>query len=292
MSEHAYLPAMVGFMRNHVAQHFRPNRPRPGPAVSEEHLDASTTAERFRKHLRAASTALSQRRTRLRGRAMRALELSRNFQMRRREPDPLAADIVHVGEDRRNGAGLAGRFGPPRGRFKMFDQNLVHPFVGSKNLDRGSAQLRVNLVSSHSHGSYSFHHSNFRTVGNPQVARRLGQAFDLGLIGGCSGQPLRRTDRTAFYKALHDKSRNFRPASHRVPRQLLVAFARDGIAEASAPTLVLALYKSTQTCCMLSVTTAVMCLFLTFNLSIADLCWMFPPPLSQTLNEAVFNDSF
>jgi hypothetical protein len=48
------------------------------------------------------------------------------------KPDPLAADIVHVAEDRRNGADVvfvgvfAGRFGcrfgSPGGRVKMFDR--------------------------------------------------------------------------------------------------------------------------------------------------------------------------
>ena len=111
MREHAHLPAMVGFVRNHVAQHFRANRPGPSPAVSQELLDAATVpAERFGKHLRAASAALGQCRTCLARRAMRVVELRRNLQMRSREPDPLAADIVHVREDGRNAADLARRF--------------------------------------------------------------------------------------------------------------------------------------------------------------------------------------
>ena len=75
--------------------------------------------------------------------------------MRSGKPDPLAADIVHVREDRRNGAGRhragrAGRFGcrrfgSPGGRVKMFDEHLVHALIGGKDLDRGSAELRVNL---------------------------------------------------------------------------------------------------------------------------------------------------
>jgi hypothetical protein len=59
MREHTHLPAMVGFVRKHVAQHFQANRPRRSPAVSAKLLDAApTAAERFRKHLRAASGAL------------------------------------------------------------------------------------------------------------------------------------------------------------------------------------------------------------------------------------------
>src|SRR5438477_7864669 len=58
MREHTHLPAMVGFVRKHVAQHFRANRPRPSPAVSQKLLDAAfvlttvlTIAERFSEHL-------------------------------------------------------------------------------------------------------------------------------------------------------------------------------------------------------------------------------------------------
>ena len=58
-------------------------------------------------------------------RAVRAVELCRDLQMRSCKPDPLGADIVHVREDRRNGAGLAVRSGSPGGRVKMFDKNLV-----------------------------------------------------------------------------------------------------------------------------------------------------------------------
>ena len=76
-----------------------------------------------------------------------------NLQVRSCKPDPLGADIVHVREDRRNGARLAGRFGSPGGRVKMFDKNLVHAIIGGKDLDCGSAELSVNLVLTRSHGS-------------------------------------------------------------------------------------------------------------------------------------------
>src|SRR5438094_1315449 len=151
MREHTHLPAMVGFVRKHVAQHFQANRPRPSPAVSAKLLDAApTTAERFSEHLRAASGALGQSRAGLLRRAVRAVELWWNLQVRSCKPDPLGADIVHVREDGRNGAGRsvagrAGRFGSPGGRVKMFDKNLVHAIVGGKDLDCGSAELSVNL---------------------------------------------------------------------------------------------------------------------------------------------------
>src|SRR5208337_4727231 len=44
MREHTYLPAMVGFVREHVAQHFHANRPRLSPAVSAKLLDAAPAA--------------------------------------------------------------------------------------------------------------------------------------------------------------------------------------------------------------------------------------------------------
>ena len=156
MREHTHLPAMVGFVRKHVAQHFRANRPRPSPAVSAKLLNAApTTAERFSEHLRAAGGALGQSRTGLLRRAVRAVELWWNLQVRSRKPDPLAADIVHVREDRRNGADFvfAGRFGSPGGRVKMFDKNLVHAIIGGKDLDCGSAELSVNLGLTSAHGS-------------------------------------------------------------------------------------------------------------------------------------------
>src|SRR5712691_1769609 len=93
MREHTHLPAMVGFVRKHVAQHFQANRPRPSPAVSANLLDAApTTAKRFGEHLRAASGALGQSRTGLLRRAVRAVELSWNLQVRSCKPDPLGAD--------------------------------------------------------------------------------------------------------------------------------------------------------------------------------------------------------
>src|SRR5260370_9392322 len=77
--------------------------------------------------------------------------------MRSCKPDPLAADVVHVREDRRNGAdfAFAGRFGSPGGRVEMFDKNLVHAIIGGKDLDCGSAELSVNLGLTRGNGPYS-----------------------------------------------------------------------------------------------------------------------------------------
>ena len=49
MREHTHLPAMVRFVRKHVAQHLHAHRPGPSPAVSAKRRDAAlTTAKRFR----------------------------------------------------------------------------------------------------------------------------------------------------------------------------------------------------------------------------------------------------
>jgi len=152
MREHADLPAMVRFVRNHVAEHFHAGRPRSSPSVSLKLRNAAATiAERFGEHLLAASRAVAQSRASLPRRTVRAIELPRNFQMRSREPDPLRAHVVHVREDRRNVADFAGRFCFPRGRWELFDQNLVHPVIGGENLDRGAGELRVEFALRRAH---------------------------------------------------------------------------------------------------------------------------------------------
>jgi len=178
MREHTHLPAMVGFVRKHVTQHFHANRQgRAQPSLRNFSTRPSPTAERFSEHLRAASGALRQSGTGLPRRAVRAVELSRNFQVRSCKPDPLGADIVHVREDRRNGAGLAGRFGSPSGRVKMFDKNLVHALICGKDLDCGSAEfsvkLSVNLVLTRGHGSYSLtYNTSGRSATRPWISRK------------------------------------------------------------------------------------------------------------------------
>ena len=83
MGEQADLAAMVGFVSEHVAQHFRANGPGPGPAVSMKLLDAALVfaiaelaiAERCGEHVRAARGALGQSCAGLLWRAVRAAEL-------------------------------------------------------------------------------------------------------------------------------------------------------------------------------------------------------------------------
>lgn len=73
--------------------------------------------------------------------------------MRSGKPDPLHADVVHVREDCRDGADVAWRIGFPCTRVEMFDKDLVHAFIGGKDLDCDSAELSVNFVLTRGHGS-------------------------------------------------------------------------------------------------------------------------------------------
>ncbi len=154
MREHTHLPAMMSFVREHVAQHFQANWPRRSPTVATKRSDAaSTLAKRFIEHLRAAGGTLGQPGARLLRRAVRPVKLCWNLQMRSGKPDPLAANIVHVREDCRNAAECAGRFGSPGCRVKMFDKNLVQAIVSGKDLACGPAELSVNAFVTRRHGS-------------------------------------------------------------------------------------------------------------------------------------------
>src|SRR3989441_9871960 len=160
----AYTPARDGGLREKACSTAFPGQPaKAEPSrLCETSRRGPTTAECFSEHLRAASGALGQSRAGLLRRAVRAVELWWNLQVRSCKPDPLAADILHVREDRRNGADLAGRFGSPGGRVKMFDKNLVHAIIGGKNLDCGSAEMSLNLWLTRGHGSLLLGQSYFR----------------------------------------------------------------------------------------------------------------------------------
>jgi hypothetical protein len=146
MREHTHLAAMVGFVSNHVAQHFQANRPRLRPAVAVKLLHpALTIAERISEHLPAASGALGQSSTGLLRGAVHAVELWWNFQVGSGKPDPFGAYIMYVGEDRCYRADLARGRSSPDARVKTFDKKLVHAIVSSKDPDRSWAGLRLNL---------------------------------------------------------------------------------------------------------------------------------------------------
>jgi hypothetical protein len=73
--------------------------------------------------------------------------------MRSGKPDPLAAHIVHVCEDRRNAADVVAevvadivcRLSLPRIRVQIFDKHLVHALIGSKDPGCGPPKLSVKL---------------------------------------------------------------------------------------------------------------------------------------------------
>jgi hypothetical protein len=154
MREHTNMPAMVGLVTEHVAKHLWSNRPWLSPAVSHKLFDTATTiTERFRKHLHTAGSAFCQSCTDLVHGAVCAVELYRDLQVRSGEPDPLGADVMHVREDGRNGADIAGWFGSPGGRVKTFEKNLVYAVVSGEDIRCGSAELSGSLESAHGHGS-------------------------------------------------------------------------------------------------------------------------------------------
>ncbi len=138
--EHDDLSAMVGFVGEHVEQHFGADWPGSRPSVSEKMLDwIVASAERFGEHVCAAGGAFGQLRAGLLRGAVRPVEQRRHVEMRSVEPHPLAANIVHVGENGRDGAGVAGWFRFPGERVEMFDDRLIEAIVRGKHLNSNLA---------------------------------------------------------------------------------------------------------------------------------------------------------
>ena len=142
VSDHTDLSAMMGFVGEHVAKHLQSGGPRLGPGVAEKLRDsAGTGVEGFGEHLGAAGGALGQCGTGLLGRRVGAVELGWDLQVGRAKPDPLGADVVHMSEDGCNGTDAGGWFrwraGFPNGGVEMFDEELVHAFIGGKDAERG-----------------------------------------------------------------------------------------------------------------------------------------------------------
>jgi hypothetical protein len=105
-------------------------------------FDTVASVERFCEHLGTASATFGQRLAGLLWRAMRAIELSWNLQVRGRKPDPLTAHIVHVRENRSDVADLAGRLRRPCVGIKMLDESLVYAIVNCEYSRRRTAELR------------------------------------------------------------------------------------------------------------------------------------------------------
>jgi len=146
MREHTNLTTVMGFMREHVAEHLRACRPGASPAVAAKHTPASVAGEYLSQHRSTAGRALGECFAYLLRRALAAVELWWSPDVRRRKSHPLAANIVHVGEDRGDGPDVARRFGSPRRRIDMFDESLVDAIVGSKYLGGSAVQLRLGLA--------------------------------------------------------------------------------------------------------------------------------------------------
>lgn len=131
MSQHAYLPTVMSIVDDHVSNHGDSRGPRSGPPVAEEFFDSSLRrVQRLFEQLRAAPCAFSQRSSRLTLRAACAIEFSGQLNMRRGEPQPLAPDIMHMSEDRRDGARITtGRLRPPGAGIQVLEDELIHPLI-------------------------------------------------------------------------------------------------------------------------------------------------------------------
>ena len=128
MRQHAYLAAMMGFMREHVGKHGGAPGPRSGPTVAAELLHTTVRAgEGFGEHLRGEPRAFRQRSACLALRAAGAIELSRQLEMRSGEPQPLATDVVDLGQDGSDRARVAARgLGVPGVGIEMLEDELVY----------------------------------------------------------------------------------------------------------------------------------------------------------------------
>jgi len=153
MPKHAHLPTMVRFVGNHVAKHLRPGRPRSSPCVSHELIGASFAAQRFCEHFRTASGALSQPCLGAPRCAVVAIQLWGSLHVRSCQPDPFAADVMHVREDCRDGANVARGSGSPCVNGKMLDKTLVDVIVGGEDLCSTLAGPILNLGMGRCHGS-------------------------------------------------------------------------------------------------------------------------------------------
>lgn len=153
MREQADLAAMVGLVSQHVAEHLDAGGPGCAPAIAAEFGDAAFVAEGFGQQLDAKSGTVLQCGARLLRSAAIPAELSRDSEMRCVEPDPLGAHVMHVGEDGRDGADLAGGFSVPGGRIEVLDEHLVHAVVGGKEAYRTAGDLRWRLSGSLGHTS-------------------------------------------------------------------------------------------------------------------------------------------
>ena len=143
MREQADLAAMMVFVGEHVGNHGGAGGPWGSPTITVEFLDAAgRIGESFREHLRAECRASGERRAGLALRAACAMEWWRELEMRGREPEPLAADVVKMGKDRGDGADVtAGRLGAPGAGIEMLEDQLVGGFVDGEGFQKDVTKL-------------------------------------------------------------------------------------------------------------------------------------------------------
>src|SRR5258707_1355239 len=109
VGQHQNLTAMMRLVREHVSEHGPSGGPRWRPAVARELCNAAIRngRESIRQHAQALRGAFSVRGSSLLHGATVGIELRRTLQMRRCTPEPLAADIVQMREDGRDGPAIA-----------------------------------------------------------------------------------------------------------------------------------------------------------------------------------------
>src|SRR5262245_12659777 len=142
MRQHAYLPAMVRVVHDHVGKHGSAGGPRPCPAVAMEMFHVAA-GEGTINHLYATFRTLGQSSARLTLRAVGAVKLRRQLDVRCGKPQPFAPDVVHVREDRDDRASLAaGRLCSPGSWIEMRQDQLIHPLTDGIAFQKRFTKLR------------------------------------------------------------------------------------------------------------------------------------------------------
>jgi hypothetical protein len=155
MGQHTHLTAMMRIVRNHIDHHGSARRPLFRPTVAVKSFDpALGVGESACNHLGAACAALTQSSSYLFLRATGAVEWGRELKMWGRQPQPFAANIVNMRENRGDRPSLTpGQFRAPRRRIEMLENHLIHPFIYGVTLHQYLAKIdaNVSLGSGHSH---------------------------------------------------------------------------------------------------------------------------------------------
>ncbi len=158
VGQHQNLAAMMGLVREHVGKHGASGGPRWHPTVAREFRDAAIRSGRqgIRQHAQALRSAFLVRGGGLLHGAAAGIEQRRTLEMRSCKPDPLAADIVQMREDGRDGPAIAfltWRLGAPRTRVEIGEDELVHGVIARVGFEQGVANLGKRRVGLECHGS-------------------------------------------------------------------------------------------------------------------------------------------